>query len=398
MSPSILQLQSIGMQDVYLTKDPEVNVFKYRYYRYVNFATDIVKLELNEIASFNKKTFCNIPKRGHLLSKMYLHLRLPPLDLQSGTYLCWSDVLGYAIFNGPIELEINGIIVDRLYPQFLDIWDELTCKDNEYGKNGMILKSDVYRSTLFNGQQPVDLMIPLNFWFTKQYSSALPLLSMYNQDIRVSFKLRDFSQLVNYDGGTPAPVYIQDSKIYAEYIFLDEVILDTFQRQKHTYIIEQTQYHGDEIVPANTTVFQSSLKFNNPVKEIVFGCVETQNIESNNYFSYQRSSDDLPLIQEASLLLDGKKRFDSLPEYYYRTVFPDSVHSKIPMRYIYSMPFSLKPEDNQPTGSLNMSRFDDTTLALKLAQGNPECYLFIYAVSYNVLTIENGTFSLEFAS
>jgi hypothetical protein len=66
------------------------------------------------------------------------------------------------------------------------------------------------------------------------------------------------------------------------------------------------------------------------------------------------------------------------------------------MKYVYTMPFSIRPEDNQPTGSLNMSRFNDITLALKLCQNNPQMKLFVFAISYNILTIENGSVVLEF--
>ena len=68
---------------------------------------------------------CVIPKRGHLLSKLHLHISLPILEKTDGKYACWSDTLGYGIFDGPIELQIGGVVVDRLYPQFLDAWDEL---------------------------------------------------------------------------------------------------------------------------------------------------------------------------------------------------------------------------------------------------------------------------------
>ena len=60
------------------------------------------------------------------------------------------------------------------------------------------------------------------------------------------------------------------------------------------------------------------------------------------------------------------------------------------------MPFSIRPEDNQPTGSLNLSRFNDVTLALKLIQNNPEIKIHVFAISYNILTIENGILSMEF--
>jgi hypothetical protein len=225
---------------------------------------------------------------------------------------------------------------------------------------------------------------------------ALPLLSMFKQDIKINFKLRNFSECINYDGDIPMHHDIITSNIYAEYIFLDDIILRQFQEQKHQYIIEQVQYNGDEIIKNSTNVYNSDLKFSHPCKELVFFAVETDNINTNNYFSYGKRDDELPLIEEASLLLDGKYRFDHLPEFYYRTIFPDSVHSVIPMKYVYTMPFSIRPEDNQPTGSLNMSRFNDITLALKLCQNNPQMKLFVFAVSYNILTIENGSVVLEF--
>lgn len=397
MSPSIFQLQALGIQDAYLTQDPQINIFKYNYYRYVNFATDTAKLNFNTSVNFNQKSTCVIPKRGHLLSKLHLHISLPILEKVDGKYACWSDTLGYAIFDGPIELQIGGVVVDRLYPQFLNAWDELTNNNNNLGKNFMILKSDTYVSNYQNASKVVNLVIPLNFWFAKKYNMALPLLSIYDQEIKVVFKLRPFSECINYDGLTPPnEVDIIKSELYAEYIFLDDVILKQFQFQKHQFLIEQVQYNGDEIIQSLTNNYNSDLKFNYPCKEIVFFAVDTNNLNTNNYFSYSNPSDESPLIEEASLLLDGKYRFDKLPEFYYRTIFPDNVHSFIPMKYIYVMPFCLRPEDNQPTGSINMSMFNDVTLALKLSNNNPSVKLYVFAISYNIVTIENGVLNLEF--
>lgn len=397
MSPSILQLQSIGIQDVYLTKDPQINIFKYNYYRYVNFSTDVIKVPLNENATFSKKISCTIPKKGHLLSKLYLHLKLPALTKNGGTYVAWSDAIGYAIFSEPIELEIGGVIVDKLYPQFLNIWDEFSNSEKQLGRNLMLNKGDIYSASKFNATKQYDLVIPLDFWFTKQYNLALPLLSMYNQEIKLNFKFKDFSQVINYDGGVPAYGSILDSDLYAEYVFLDDVILDQFQKQKHMYIIEQVQYHGDETIPANTKIYNTTLKFNHPVKELIFACVEKTNVDSNNHFVYCNSTDDTSIISEVALLLDGKKRFDYLPEFYYRLMFPDSIHSTVPLKYVYCMPFCIKPEDNQPTGSLNMSRFNDVVMSFKLPNTNAESYIYVFAINYNIVTVENGTLVFEFA-
>lgn len=395
MSSTVLQLQSIGIQDIYLTKEPQINIFKYTYYRYVNFAIETAKLPLNEFVNFNRRTTCDVLKRGHLLSKLYLHVRLPALTKNGGTYACWSNSLGYAIFSDPIELEIGGVIVDRLYPQFLDIWDEFSNSDKQLGRNLMINKSDVYVASYDNASKQVDLVIPLDFWFTKQYSSALPLLSMQNQTIKLNFKFRGFSELVHYDGSAPQEVDIMDANVYAEYVYLDDIILEQFQQQKHMYIVEQVQYHGEEVIPSGTTIYNTTLKFNHPIKELFFACVDMDNYNNNNYYVYS-NADNNPIISEVSLLLDGKRRFEFLPEFYYRSIFPDAVHSVIPISYIYCMPFSIKPEDNQPTGSLNMSRFNDVVLSIKLPNNSSRCILYVYALNYNIAKVENGAFMMEF--
>lgn len=400
MSPSLLQLQSVGVQDLYLTANPEINVFKYSYYRYLNFATETVRLSLNETPNFGKKHVCDISRRGHLLSKLHLHVCVPKLvSTEAGKFVCWSDALGYAIFKGDIELEIGGVVVDRIHPRFCEMYSELKSQDNMLGRNLMLLKSDVYTSAYYNAEKEVDLMIPLDFWFTKKYNMALPLLSMGGQSIRVKFELREFNDVIHYNTiQIPEKQNILDAGIFAEYIYLDEPILDEFANQKHVFLIEQIQYNEDEIIPSNTGSYNAQIMFNHPVKELVFGCVQHQNIITNNYYSYSSLIDDTNIIQEAGLLLDGKSRFELLPEFYYRCIFPDNVHSSIPTKYIYSMPFCLKPEENQPTGALNMSRFNDITLTLKLKQISEPLHLYVYGVSYNILTIHNGAFGIEFSS
>ena len=389
MTGSRLQLSATGAQDVFLTKSNELklNMFKYKYHKYVNFSTDTHKLILNQSASFGSSSSCDILKYGHLLSKMFLHLKLPKLVKIDGTYACWSDSLGYAIFNSPIELQIGGITVDKIYPRFADIYDDLT-RDSS-GNNLMLLKSDVYSSTKLNATKDIDLIIPLDFFFAKKYSMALPLLSM-DQNIKITFQLKNFEDLIHYDGNIqPQNVNIIESYIFAEYIFLDDTITDLFKTQKHQYIIDQVQLN-EEYISGNS--FNASLNFNNPCKELIF-CFGN-NID-NNYFNYSNVTGD-PFLKEATLFLDGKKRYDTLPEFYYRSIIPRNIHSVIPMKYIYIMPFCLKPEDNQPTGSLNMNRFTDVILSLSLNNNNSGCSLYVYAITYNVITIENGMLSLEF--
>ena len=400
MTGAILQLQTEGVENLLLTHEPDINVFKYTYYKYINFSSDIVRLNLNETATFGRNTSCTIFKKGHLLSKLYLQLVLPPLQNIDGTYLSWADTIGYNIFNGPIELLVDGVVIDRIYPTFMDIWDELSIDESKRkGRNLMILKSDVYRSNIYNAHKQNTLMIPLEFWFTKEYSLSLPLLSLWTDDIKINFGLKQFNECVNYDGSILPPItscQIIDSSVFAEYIWIDNPFIDMFKTNEHFYIINQAEYHGDEIISAGATNYTTRLKFSNPSKELFVTCVDIQNVINNNNFNYSRS-DENPFILSVNMYLDGSLRYDNIPEFYFRCMYPDSVHECIPDKYIYTIPFSLKPEENQPTGCLSMSRFSDITLNFTLNNNNPSVYLHIYSLMYNFLTIRNGRMFFQFA-
>lgn len=396
MPGAVLQLTGVGIADKYLTENPEISVFKYRYFRYVNFATEIVEISLNESVDFGKKIYANIPFKGHLLSKLYLKVKLPRLEKIDGTFVSWTDSLGYALIDY-IELEINGMVFDRLHGYFLDMYDEFTTSGVDHGKKNMILKSDIFISTRDNAERETDLMIPLNFWFTKQPNLALPLLSMPSSKIKVNFNFRNFSELVHYDGNIqPNEKSILDSELYGEYIYLDESIIEQFSKNDHKYLINQVQFNNIDSINNGMTSYISEIKFNNPVSELIFGFVEDESIENNDLFNFSRRSDELSILESASLYLDGQERFPNLPESYYRLVFPKNVHSYVPTKYVYCLPFSTKPEGNQPTGSLNFSRFDNITLNCKLRNGNSGCKLFMFGINYNIFKIENGIPILEF--
>lgn len=401
MPAGINQLLATGIQDVYLTVNPEISILQYVSYRYVNFSNELLKIPLNSTAAFGSQTYVQIPKTGgHLLSKMYLHLQLPALtSSELLKYASWSDTLGYAIFNKPVELLIGGVVVDRIYPVGMDMLDELKTSTNKLGHDQMILKSDMYRDSMYNASEPIDLMIPLEFWFTKDYTMSLPLLSMTSQDIQLNFSFDTFNNLINFNSiSPPSPVNIISSDLYVEYIFLDETIVEQFQAQKHQYVITQMVYNGSDIISQGRNIFNTKLNFQNPCQEILFACVDKNNFDNNCYFDYSRRSDQSKLVSKAKLLLDGRNRYDVgyLPEFIFRQFFPNNVHSVVPMKYMYVMPFALKPESHQqPTGSANLSRFDDVTLSLEMTPGNPECMLHVFGIMHNIVCIEEGILSFK---
>ena len=114
--------------------------------------------------------------------------------------------------------------------------------------------------------------------------------------------------------------------------------------------------------------------------------------------------------------LNGNDRFALRKGSYFNYVQPYQHHSNISKNHginVYS--FALKPEDHQPSGTLNMSRIDTATLMVtatdELYTGdefplsattstNTAKYsgINIYAVNYNVLRILSGMGGLAYSN
>jgi hypothetical protein len=108
-------------------------------------------------------------------------------------------------------------------------------------------------------------------------------------------------------------------------------------------------------------------------------------------------------VWAAKLLLNGHDRFSERKGTYFNLVQPYQHHTNIPDSpgiNVYS--FALKPEEQQPSGTCNMSRIDNATLLLTvhpdIASTNLNKKLRVYAVNYNVLRIMSGMGGLAYSN
>jgi hypothetical protein len=114
------------------------------------------------------------------------------------------------------------------------------------------------------------------------------------------------------------------------------------------------------------------------------------------------------LIASAKLQLDGYDRFTVRGPQYFRLQQPYDHHTFTPVRaYIYNYSFALRPEDAQPTGTLNASRIDSIVWQIQMNPilSNPLIPLWqqrgssritIYGHNYNVFRVINGFGGLLF--
>jgi hypothetical protein len=101
----LLQIVAYGAEDLYLTADPEITYFKYKYKRYTNFAKESIYQKFNNTPEFGKSATCTISRIGDLASNCFLNVDLPevrPTNLIAGTE---------GLITGDLEIVNNGRIV-----------------------------------------------------------------------------------------------------------------------------------------------------------------------------------------------------------------------------------------------------------------------------------------------
>lgn len=418
----LLQLVAIGKQDVFLTGNPQMTWFKMVYRRYTQFAIESQPMYFDGTADFGKRISCLVPRRGDLLSQVVLEVTLPALTIpvldangnptrdSSGNPITapasYVNSVGHALIQ-EISIEVGEQEIDRQNGEWMEIWSSyVTTSDKRTGFYNMIGKVDGYSPpTLFGPQK---LYIPLQFWFCKNPGMALPLIALQYHPIRINLTLRPLSQLFFSQDLTtpncsllqPAPASITDMMLWGDYIYLDVEERRRFVSNTHEYLIEQTQYTSIIPIAPGATSGSLRMEFNHPIRELFWYIQRDDMIRYHELFNYSSLGTyeigaRTDMLQDAVLQLDGFDRFQVRDAGYFRLVQPWQYHTVIPEDlFVYSYSFALRPEDSQPTGSLNASRMDSIVLQVNL---NPvlvgavgTLHSRVYATNHNVFRVADG--------
>lgn len=198
MTLGLLILVSVGKENIYLSTQPEITFFKIAYKRYTNFSIETIAQYFKTIPDFGRRVTVNISKNADLLSKCFLYVSLPDIISSNSSVLppgikkfAWDKKIGLALIRY-IDLEIGGILIERHFNDWLNIWYELTTTiGKKSGYNKMI--GDIELLTSFtNGKKSYGLNIPLNFWFCQDSGLSLPLVAMIHNDIKIHVEFNNF--------------------------------------------------------------------------------------------------------------------------------------------------------------------------------------------------------------
>lgn len=102
--------------------------------------------------------------------------------------------------------------------------------------------------------------------------------------------------------------------------------------------------------------------------------------------------------KSAKLVLNGHDRFAERDGRWFNLAVPYACHENIPSTGINVYSFGLRPEEHQPSGSINFSRIDTANLHLTTQANYGPARVKIFAVSYNILRIMSGMGGLAYSN
>jgi hypothetical protein len=359
------------------------------YRRHTNFAIEAIEQTFNGSVDFGRKVSATISRNGDLIHKMYLQIDLPVL---TGGTQGWIEYLGHHIIK-EVEVEVGGARIDRHYGQWLHIWSELTLSASKEANYKKMVGQVSALTTAATSVPAYTLYVPLKFWFCENAGLALPLIALQYHEVKVNVEFRPASECFITTADTTTTPVLTSASLYCDYIFLDTEERRQFAQVAHEYLIEQLQFTGSEAF--SSSAVRQKLNFNHPVKEIVW-VAQLDSAQTAKAWSNFSSSGADHLV-DAKLLLNGQDRFSTRKAGYFNLVQPDQHHTRGPAVGIYVYSFALKPEEHQPSGSVNMSRIDNATMQLSFASA-AALKLYTYARSYNVFRVTSGMGGLAYAA
>ena len=387
-----LRLAATGIQDQWLTGDPQFSYFLMNFKRHTKFAIDYVESQFDGDIDFGKVIECRIPNdKGDLVRNLTLKVTLTdPLPDTLGNNRYWSpSIISHLIEYA--ELLIGGQPIERITGEYIYMHQQLYNTDDDIKQTLYFLNGHGGTPLTYSGEYTYFMDLP--FYFYRNPTLAIPTCALTKQLVEVRIKTRPLSELVF--GGTPAGVTASINKfsLDTEFIFLTNDERNFLMSRPIDYVITQLQM-SQFVMKAGENKRSVMLNFSHPVKELFFVSQSEEAVRDNDPRYYNN-------IKNAELRFNNEVVFNRNSKF---LAYEQSLrhHVNAPSASdtakfgMYS--FSLKPEAHYPTGQVNMSRISHKLFTIEVDPINAvdNNNTRVYAVNYNVLRIESGLAGLKF--
>jgi len=321
----------------------------------------------------------------------------------------WVDKLGHSMIEY-IEFFIGGNKIDKHYGQWIDIWHELMGKKMQEDHYDRMIGNISSLTTFDRITKPsYTLKVPLQFFFNRYNGLALPLVALQYNDISFRVKFRKFSECSYIEGDEEnTPVSLDDilenkdidmtASLLIEYVFLDSYERKRFAQSSHEYLIEQLQINFEDNLTNKT--YQMDLDFEHPCTGLVWVLQRNKLLANPDghtkcyWTTYTTEPNGNNPILNSKLSFNNYTRIEQFESNYFNYLQPLVRCKNSPTDGINCYWFSLFPNEQQPSGTCNMSRLPKVRLEMTIDPfyyDNDEQYtISVYAINYNILRIIGG--------
>jgi hypothetical protein len=254
---TLTELIALGAADQYLTANPTITFFRFRYNKHTNFACEAIEQPFGSQVSFGADCQVTLNRTGDLIYFMYVVIDLPAikaventqgvcgigsiqfpcasacdpcgdgeptsncnnccpvassaqaddfnldfetfdsLDTCTGLPTPWchyTNAIGQFLIQRAC-LVIGGQVVSVLYADFIFMWEELAGKPGKR-LTEMIGKRFTRAQLVADSQEDRRLYVPLPFWFTKTSGNSLPLVSLQFHGVQIHVMFADLKDCI----------------------------------------------------------------------------------------------------------------------------------------------------------------------------------------------------------
>lgn len=402
----LVQLKTIDSQAEHLTRGSTTSMFNPIFQKKINFTTETLCLPHKGTADFGGKIEIELPRTGDMVSKCGVRLTLPSVPY--ATECAWVEEIGNVLIKDA-SIEIGGKCIDKHFGVWMAIWNSLTLSPEEtisyYNLTGNTSDLVGTKLGMITNPNPIpskEIYIPLSFWFTRNISLALPIISMQSEQTpKIIIDFEKVESLIKGDPTNVSSLCMGKLEFLAEYIFLEEKERLWFARESFEMVIDQLHYVQTSSNRADQHISLSS--FHHPLSELIWVTRDTNTFTATDitksYTTFTDTNDRNP-TEKASLKINNVDRFTEQTGQFFQDIQPLRHHtSSSPYSGINVYSFADTPESMfEYTGALYSSAIDNIVLSIKLSDASKQTQseTIVYARGLNTLSFKNGYARLKY--
>lgn len=449
LTSGFIDLATFDEQEKYLYGGPDAVAYFVRETRKSTWFT-IVPVVLSRASGqpqFGQEWSVTISRAGDYLINTWLRVTIPSVTLSptnpyagAGGNLRWTRNLMHNLIR-EAAITFNDLVAARFDNYHLDFWSAFTVPAGKRtGYNNMIGNiNELIQPTPAGTAIPsVTLNLPLPFFYTRDSGVALPTAALPYNDIRITFSLRNWSELLIVDnpanasaatdwstcaqaawlvGGEPQ---LQCVQVWATYAIVSSDERKRMACAPRDILVEQVQTAPIQTYVPNQNAQPSfDIRFSHSIKALFFSVRnKTVPCEWSNYtcaspvyvdgvFTFYPPCAVDPILN-TSLIYENTSRLACMGSDYFSLVNPWYHAPVIPLETGYHMySYSLDFFCLDPMGSTNYGKLTNVSIVPQASQsaitaangsgviddgcGAPQRFDFITtAVNYNIIRISGG--------